>query len=59
LGTGFDEALRRIEAGEDPEAIEEEMGDLLSGENPFSRKTIKNLRRRYTPPEQDETLYVL
>jgi putative FmdB family regulatory protein len=59
LGSGFQEALRRLEAGEDPDKIEEEMGDLLTEGNPFSRESIKTLRRRYTRPEHDETLYVL
>ena len=36
LGPGMEEALHRMEAGEDPEAIEAEMGDLLEGEDPFS-----------------------
>jgi putative FmdB family regulatory protein len=29
LGGGVDEALRRLEAGEDPEKIEDELGDVL------------------------------
>ena len=29
VGGGMEEALRRMEAGEDPEKIEEEMGDVL------------------------------
>ncbi|MCU0726434.1 MAG: zinc ribbon domain-containing protein [Planctomycetes bacterium] len=29
LGEGVEEALRRLEAGEDPEKIEEELGDVL------------------------------
>ena len=34
-GPGIEEALRRMEAGEDPEQIEAEMGDLLAEEDPF------------------------
>jgi putative FmdB family regulatory protein len=34
VGGGMEEALRRMEAGEDPEKIEEEMGDVLE-EDPF------------------------
>ena len=34
LGDGMDEALRRMEKGEDPEQIEAELGDLLE-EDPF------------------------
>lgn len=29
IGTGMEEALRRMESGEDPEKIEEEMGDVF------------------------------
>lgn len=59
LGSGMEEALRRMEAGEDPEAIESEMGDLLEGEEPFAfqKKTMPGVRCR--PPEVDDTLYDL
>jgi len=59
LGAGMEEAIRRMEAGEDPDRIEEEMGDLLE-EDPFSVKPttrISDLRRKYLPPKVDETLY--
>lgn len=64
LGDGFQEAMRRLESGEDPERIEEELGPLMEGddalpENPFSRQGIRSLRRRYVPPAHDETLYTL
>jgi hypothetical protein len=29
------------------------------GENPFSRQGIRQLKRKYTPPAHDETLYAL
>jgi hypothetical protein len=32
LGPEMETAIRRLEAGEDPEKIEEDMGDLLEGE---------------------------
>ena len=59
LGPGMEEALSRMEAGEDPEQIEAEMGDLLEGEDPFSfkDKTRKLLKQR--PPKVDEELYYL
>ena len=59
LGPGMEEALTRMEAGEDPEKIEEEMGDLLEGEDPFSFKerAYKALKKR--PPKVDEKLYYL
>jgi len=59
LGSGMQEALRRMEAGEDPEAIEAEMGDLLEGEEPFALEKKSNSGARYRPPEVDDTLYDL
>lgn len=61
LGPGMEEALRRMEAGEDPEQIEAEMGDLLEGEDPFEfkQKALKALGSKYRPPKVDETLYDL
>lgn len=63
LGSGMEEAIRRMEAGDDPEKIEEEMGSLLEEEDPFSasgaKAKINTLRRRYLPPTVDETLYEL
>lgn len=35
LGPGMEEAMRRMEAGEDPDKIEEELGDVLEQEDPF------------------------
>jgi putative FmdB family regulatory protein len=59
LGSGMEEAIARMEAGEDPEQIEAEMGDLLGEEDPFSfqEKTKKLLKRQ--PPSVDEKLYYL
>jgi putative FmdB family regulatory protein len=59
LGSGMEEALRRMEAGEDPEAIEAEMGDLLEGEEPFAFENRSIAGARYRPPRVDETLYDL
>ena len=59
LGPGMQEALRRMEAGEDPEKIEAEMGDILEAEEPFGIKE-KSLRSlKYQPPKVDEKLYDL
>ena len=41
LGDSMEEALSRMEQGEDPEQIEAEMGDLLEGEDPFNFKKKK------------------
>lgn len=60
MGAGMEEALQRMESGEDPEQIEAEMGDILDNENPFqlsSRKSGKSARR--PSPKKDETLYDL
>jgi hypothetical protein len=57
LGSGMEEALHRLERGEDPDRIEEEMGDLLEGEGPFlsGGKGKRGSRK----PRVDETLYDL
>ncbi|MGA8261077.1 MAG: zinc ribbon domain-containing protein [Arenicellales bacterium] len=62
LSGGMEEAISRMEAGEDAEQIEAEMGDMLEEEEPFAvkpRKLMDDLRRRYLPPKVDETLYDL
>jgi hypothetical protein len=62
LGGGMEEAIRRMEAGEDPDKIEEEMGDLLDEDEPLFGNSVKKLRglpKRFRPPEVDETLYDL
>jgi len=59
LGSGMEEALRRMEAGEDPEQIEAEMGDLLEEEDPLMFQGQKKSGRRKPPPQKDETLYEL
>ncbi|MBW1997938.1 MAG: zinc ribbon domain-containing protein [Deltaproteobacteria bacterium] len=59
LGPGMEEALHRMEAGEDPEQIEEEMGDLLEEEEPFTFKDKSPRPTRRKPPKKDEKLYDL
>ncbi len=62
LGRGMEEALRRMAAGEDPDKIEEQLGDVLEQEDPFSVKSkqgLNELRRKYLPPNVDKTLYDL
>ena len=53
----MEEALARMEAGEDPDKIEQEMGDILENEDPFGKKTKKSTKR--SRPLIDETLYEL
>ena len=63
LGRNVEEALRRLEAGEYPDKIEEEMGDLFDDESPLAGEEesggLKGLVRRLKPPAVDETLYDL
>ena len=60
LGSGMEEALRRMEKGEDPEQIEAEMGDLLESEDPFQLAAKKGgTAGRRPAPRRDETLYDL
>jgi hypothetical protein len=70
IGGGMEEALKRMESGEDPEKIEEEMGDvfeqdpfggLLGGEgaekSPDEGKKNLGRLRRMLPPAHDPELY--
>ena len=56
LGPGMEEALHRLEKGEDPEKIEEDMGDLLEGEEPFVLPSRKGKSGKTARPRIDETL---
>lgn len=60
LGDHMEEALSRLEAGEDPDTVERDMGDLLEGENPFSLDELRKKGRGGPKvPNRDETLYEL
>jgi putative FmdB family regulatory protein len=61
LGPGMEEALRRLERGEDPDRIEEEMGDLLESEEPFllEGKAAAGKGKARPRPTVDDTLYEL
>jgi putative FmdB family regulatory protein len=59
LGPGFQEALSRLERGEDPETIEQEMGDLFDGEDPFQQVSLTGTKSQRRKPKVDETLYEL
>lgn len=61
LGEGMNEALKRMEAGEDPDQIESEMGDLLQSEEPFelSGAAGSGGKGKKPAPQRDETLYEL
>lgn len=61
LGPGMQEALQRMEGGEDPEQIEAEMGNLLEEEEPFilpDKKAGRGKARR-SAPVKDDKLYDL
>jgi putative FmdB family regulatory protein len=59
LSSGMEEALSRLERGEDPEKIEEEMGDIFENEEPFSLDGKGKRGTRRARPEVDERLYDL
>ncbi len=60
MGAGMEEALSRLERGEDPEQIEAELGDSLNTEDFFApgTKSFKS-GTRTSKPKVDETLYDL
>ncbi len=54
------EAMRRMESGEDPDKIDEELGDALDADDPFndeSSKLKKRIRRMLDRPKVDPELY--
>lgn len=59
LGKKAEEALGRMEAGEDPDKVEADMGDILEGgEDPFMLPGAgRKGSTRSLPPKRDETLY--
>jgi putative FmdB family regulatory protein len=60
MGEGMEEALARMERGEDPEKIEEELGDLLGEDSfQFESKKKKGAKKTLPKPRVDETLYEL
>jgi putative FmdB family regulatory protein len=61
IGPGMEEAMRRMEGGEDPDKIEEEMGDVFDEEEPLFGETggLRRMSRGFRPPNVDQTLYDL
>jgi putative FmdB family regulatory protein len=57
----MEEAIRRMEEGESPEKIEEEMGDVFGEDGSAPEEPIGRLRRlvKQRPSKVDETLYDL
>ncbi len=58
-GQGMQEALNRMESGEDPEKIEQELGGALENEDPFVAPDKKPKPRTSSAPRRDENLYDL
>lgn len=59
MGSGMEEALSRMERGDDPDRIEQEMGDLLEGEDPFLFEQKSASAGKKPKPQVDATLYDL
>ncbi|QDV27976.1 FmdB family zinc ribbon protein [Aureliella helgolandensis] len=60
MGEGMEEAIRRMEAGEDPDQVEADLSDVLDGEAPFStgESKLHGLKRRMTEaPNVDPEMY--
>lgn len=62
FGDGMEEAMRRMEKGEDPDKIEEEMGDMLEDENELFgeggvKAKLRLLAEKFNRPKIDPTLY--
>ena len=57
FGGSMEEALSRLEAGEDPEQIEKELGDLMESDGDAFIVSQKGGRKKARPPARDETLY--
>ena len=50
MAGGMEEALSRMEKGEDPEQIEADLGDVHEGEDPFIMARKKGRDARYNRP---------
>jgi putative FmdB family regulatory protein len=61
LGPRMEDALRRLESGEDIESLEDEMGDDLDDDESMEEffKLKKAALRRRARPKVDDTLYFL
>ena len=59
LAPGMEEALHRLERGDDPDQIDAEIGDLLEAEEPFAAEGPGKKGEARAKPLVDETLYDL
>jgi hypothetical protein len=59
MGAGMEEALARLEKGEDPDQIEAELGNLMEEENPFLAEKTGKKNVSKSKPRTDDNLYDL
>lgn len=59
FGEGMEEAIRRMEKGEDPEQIEQELGDVIENEDPLLLKSFSKIKGQRKHPKIDDHLYDL
>jgi len=59
MGPSMEEAISRMEQGEDPSKVEAEMGDLLEGEAPIFADVKRRVKGAMQRPSVNETLYDL
>ncbi len=59
FGEGMEEAIRRMEKGEDPEQIEAELGNIIENEDPLLLKSFGKIKGRKKRPKIDDHLYDL
>jgi putative FmdB family regulatory protein len=61
LSEHMEEAMRRMEAGEDPDKVEEEMGDLLDDDDPLMAQSggLGRFSKKLKAPRVDKNLYDL
>jgi len=57
FGDGMEQALNRLEAGEDPSSVEKDMESLMEGKEPFALPGQKAQPGRRLPPSRDTKLY--
>ena len=61
LGDTMEEAISRMEKGEDPDVIEQDMGNRLDGDDLFSfdgmKQKVLSVEKQF--PDHDEKLYKL
>ena len=62
MGRTMEEAVRRLEAGEDVEAVEADLSEVMEEDQLFAARPgniCTAIRQRYLPPRIDPTLYEL